>query len=90
MKLITQIYREFKRDNIMFKNNSEKIFLVLMAIMAIALFFTLSGCALLDKMRGGVSPHADVFIDSTVIEVPVVDNTEDIVVPTVDAADIRG
>ena len=51
MKLITQIYREFKRDNIMFKNNSEKIFLVLMAIMAIALFFTISGCALLDKIR---------------------------------------
>ena len=57
----------------MFKTNSEKIFLALMAIMAIALFFTLSGCALLDKMRGGVNPHADVFID-----VPVVDNTEDI------------
>ena len=73
MKLITQIYREFKRDNIMFKNNSEKIFLALMAIIAITLFFTLSGCALLDKMRGGVSPHADVFID-----VPVIDNTEDI------------
>ena len=73
MKLITQIYREFKRDNIMFKNNSEKIFLILMAIMAIALFFTLSGCAVLDKLRGGVSPHTDVLID-----VPIVDNTEDI------------
>ena len=45
----------------------------------------LSSCALLDKLRGGVSPHADVFI-----EVPVVDNVEDIVVPTVDADDIRG
>ena len=85
MKLITQIYREFKRDNIMFKNNSEKIFLILMAIIAITLFFTLSGCAFLDKMRGGVSPHTDILI-----EVPVVDNTEDIVVPTVDADDIRG
>ena len=73
MKLITQIYREFKRDNIMFKNNSEKIFLILMAIMAIVLFFTLSGCAMLDKLRGGVNPHAD-----TLIEVPVVDNVEDI------------
>ena len=78
MKLITQIYREFKRDNIMFKNNSEKIFLILMAIIAITLFFTLSGCAMLDKLRGGVSPHTDVLIDSTVIDVPVVDNTEDI------------
>ena len=74
----------------MFKNNSEKIFLILMAIIAITLFFTLSGCAMLDKLRGGVSPHADVLIDSTVIDVPVVDNVEDIVVPTVDADDIRG
>ena len=61
MKLITQIYKEFKRDNIMFKNNSEKIFLILMTIIAIALFFTLSGCALLDKMR--IPTNApDVFI----------------------------
>jgi hypothetical protein len=44
-----------------------------MAIMAIVLFFTLSGCAMLDKLRGGVNPHADVLI-----EVPVVDNVEDI------------
>ena len=73
MKLITQIYREFKRDNIMFKNNSEKIFLTLMVIMAIVLFFSISGCAMLDKLRGGVNPHADVLI-----EVPVVDNVEDI------------
>ena len=35
----------------MFKTNSEKVFLTLMAIMAIVLFFTISGCALLDKMR---------------------------------------
>ena len=33
----------------------------------------LSSCALLDKLRGGVSPHTDMLI-----EVPVVDNTEDI------------
>ena len=60
----------------MFKTNSEKVFLTLMAIMAITLFFTISGCALLDKMRGGVSPHTDVLI-----EVPIV---------TQEAEDIRG
>jgi len=43
----------------------------LLTIFLIALL--LSSCALLDKMRGGVSPHADVFM---LIEVPVV--TEDI------------
>ena len=47
----------------MFKTNSEKVFLTLMAVMAIALFFSLTGCALLDKMRGGVSPHTDVLIE---------------------------
>ena len=57
----------------MFKTNSEKVFLTLMLIMAIVLFFSISGCAFLDKMRGGVSPHTDVLI-----EVPVVDNVEDI------------
>ena len=57
----------------MFKTNSEKVFLTLMAIMAIALFFTISGCALLDKLRGGVSPHTDMLI-----EVPVIDNVEDV------------
>ncbi len=35
----------------MFKTNSEKVFLTLMAIMAVALFFSLTGCALLDKLR---------------------------------------
>ena len=54
----------------MFKNNSEKIFLVLMAIMAIALFFTLSGCALLDKIRIPTNVP-DVFIS-----VPVVDTVD--------------
>ena len=83
MKLITQIYREFKRDNIMFKNNSEKIFLILMAIMAITLFFTISGCALLDKMRIPTNVP-DVFI-----EVPVVDNVT-VPVPTEGIEDIRG
>ena len=43
----------------------------------------LSSCALLDKLRGVANPHSEVLI-----EVPVV--TEDIVVPTVDADDIRG
>ena len=57
----------------MFKTNSEKVFLVVMVIMSIMLFGSLTGCALLDKLRGGVSPHTDY-----VIEVPVVDNVEDI------------
>ena len=56
----------------MFKTNSEKVFLTLMAIMAIALFFTLSGCALLDKMRNPTN------VPDMLIEVPVVDNVEDI------------
>ena len=42
----------------------KKLLIVLIAI-------TLSSCALLDKLRGGVSPHSDVLI-----EVPTV--TEDI------------
>ena len=40
-----------------------------MAIMVIAL----SSCALLDKLRGGVSPHTDMLI-----EVPVVEGVEDV------------
>ena len=28
----------------------------------------LSSCALLDKLRGGVSPHADMFIEVPVVE----------------------
>ena len=47
---------------------SERVFLIIMAIMLVVL---LSSCALLDKLRGGVNPHADVLI-----EVPVV--TEDV------------
>ena len=34
---------------------------------------TLSSCAILDKLRGGNNPHADVLI-----EVPVVEDVEDI------------
>ena len=36
----------------MFKTNSEKVFLVVMVIMSIVLFASLSGCAFLDKLRG--------------------------------------
>ena len=49
---------------------TERVFLVLLLIMMIVL---LSGCALLDKLRGGVSPHTDYLI-----EVPVVEDVEDI------------
>ena len=34
-----------------------------MAIMVIALF-ALSSCSLLDKLRGGVSPHADYVVET--------------------------
>ena len=61
----------------MFKNNSEKIFLVLMAIMAIALFFTLSGCALLDKMRIPTNVP-DMLITVPVVDQSSQDNVEDI------------
>ena len=50
----------------MFKTNSEKVFLILMTIIAIALFFTLSGCALLDKMRIPTNVP-DVFITTPVV-----------------------
>ena len=42
-------------------------------LLIILCIFALSSCALLDKLRGGINPHADVLI-----EVPVVDNIEDI------------
>ena len=57
----------------MFKTNSEKVFLAVMVIMSVVLFASLSGCALLDKLRGGVSPHTDYLI-----EVPVVKDIEDV------------
>ena len=44
----------------------KKLLIILTAI-------TLSSCAILDKLRGGVSPHTDILV-----EVPVVDNVEDI------------
>ena len=45
----------------------------------------LSSCALLDRLRGAANPHSEM------IQVPVPTSpTEDIVVPTVDADDIRG
>ena len=62
---------------------SERIFFIIMVIIAIILFFSLSSCSMLNKLRGDVSPHAN-----TPIEGPQV--TEDIVVPTVVANDIRG
>ena len=42
-------------------------------LMIVLTVLMLSSCALLDKLRGGVSPHTDY-----VVEVPVVDNVEDI------------
>ena len=42
-------------------------------LLIILCVFALSSCALLDKLRGGVSPHADY-----VVEVPVIDNVEDV------------
>ena len=43
-----------------------KLLIILCAI-------TLSSCALLDKLRGAANPHTEMLI-----EVPVVDNVEDI------------
>ena len=57
----------------MFKTNSEKVFLVVMVIMSIVLFGSLTGCALLDKLRGVANPHSEILI-----EVPVVEGIEDI------------
>ena len=57
----------------MFKTNSEKVFLVVMVIMSIVLFGSLTGCALLDKLRGVANPHSEILI-----EVPVVEDIEDI------------
>ena len=44
----------------------KKLLIILTAI-------TLSSCAILDKLRGGVSPHANYVVD-----VPVIDNVEDV------------
>ena len=57
----------------MFKTNSEKVFLGVMLVMAVVLFASLSGCALLDKLRGVANPHTEMLI-----EVPVVEGVEDI------------
>ena len=45
---------------------TKSVLIVLVAIL-------LSSCALLDKLRGVANPHSEILI-----EVPVVDNTEDI------------
>ena len=42
-------------------------------LLTILCAITLSSCALLDKLRGAANPHTEMLI-----EVPVVDNTEDI------------
>ena len=55
---------------------AERVFLIVMLIMMVVL---LSGGALLDKLRGGVSPHTDYLIEvpnTLEIETPIV--TEDI------------
>ena len=57
---------------------SERVFLIVLLIMMVIL---LSGCALLDKLRGGVSPHTDYLI-----EVP---NTLEVETPTA-SEDVRG
>ena len=57
---------------------SERVFLIVLLIMVVVL---LSGCALLDKLRGGVSPHTDYLI-----EVP---NTLEVETPTT-SEDVRG
>ena len=61
----------------MFKNNSEKVFLILMAIMAIVLFFSISGGALLDKMRIPTNVP-DMLITVPVVDQSSQDNVEDI------------
>ena len=57
---------------------SERVFLIILLIMMVVL---LSGCAFLDKLRGGVSPHTDYLI-----EVP---NTLEVETPTT-VEDVRG
>ena len=57
----------------MFKTNSEKVFLAVMLIISIVAFGSLTGCALLDKLRGVANPHSEMLI-----EVPVVEGIEDI------------
>ena len=57
----------------MFKTNSEKVFLAAMLVISIVAFGALSGCALLDKLRGVANPHSEILI-----EVPVVEGVEDI------------
>ena len=46
----------------MFKTNSEKVFLAAMLVISIIAFGSLTGCALLDKLRGGINPHGDMLI----------------------------
>ncbi len=48
----------------MFKTNSEKVFLAAMLVISIVAFGALSGCALLDKLRGVANPHAEIVIET--------------------------
>ena len=48
----------------MFKTNSEKVFLAAMLVISIIAFGSLSGCALLDKLRGVANPHAEIVIET--------------------------
>ena len=48
----------------MFKTKSEKVFLAAMLVISIVAFGALSGCALLDKLRGVANPHAEIVIET--------------------------
>ena len=48
---------------------SERIFFIIMVIIAIILFFSLSSCAILDKMR------TPVIVDDVLITTPIVNPT---------------
>ena len=61
----------------MFKTNSEKVFLVVMLVMAVVLFGALSGCTLLDKLRG--NHHVDgLIIPPNTLEVETPTTVEDV------------
>ena len=61
----------------MFKTNSEKIFLASMLVIVIVAFGSLTGCALLDKLRG--NHHVDgLVIPPNTIEVETPTTVEDV------------
>ena len=57
---------------------SERVFLIIMAIMLVVL---LSSCTLLDKLRGGINPHSDNLV--------IPPNTLEVETPTA-SEDVRG